>query len=239
MDNNSAKSEDITVNIKKKDYNKIREALVNKKKLENHIALYEQALEKYKKEKKTYCDNSSQYSVFIKKSSSENEHSIFKKSNTSNNNNVVVTQPDSVKNNKNNQISQNGGNNSDKKIKSETDKQLTKKHVTIKSESEYETSDENSTPISDENSTSDDSDPDFEEETTEHTDSSTPYENTADIYRATETDDGIKKAYYKINKEMKYIEKKQNKRRITNKEVVERINFLLNGLKILNKIKKK
>ena len=71
------------------------------------------------------------------------------------------------------------------------------------------------------------------------TESSTEYEDTSDIYRATETDDGINKAYYKLNKEMEYVSKSQNDGKMTGKEVVKRINFLLNGLRILDNVKKK
>ena len=108
-----------------------------------------------------------------------------------------------------------------------SDKHKDKNH--IKSESESE--DEEESETDDENS---------EKKSSEYTDSnsSTEYEDTSDIYRATETDDGINKAYSKINREMEEIERKQNKGKMTGKEVVKRINFLLNGLRILDNVEK-
>ena len=127
-------------------------------------------------------------------------------------------------------LSQQGGNKSDKNIKSHKseEKVKNKKHAKIKSESESE---------DEESETSDD---ESESGSSNYTDSnsSTSYEDTSDIYRATETDDGINKAYSKINREMEFIEKKQNGGKMTGREVVKRINFLLNGLRILDNVKK-
>ena len=126
-------------------------------------------------------------------------------------------------------LSQQGGNKSDKNIKSHKSEEKNKKHAKIKSESESEDEEENET-----------SDEESESGSSQYTDSnsSTSYEDTSDIYRATETDDGINKVYSKINREMDFIEKKQNGGKMTGKEVVKRINFLLNGLRILDNVKK-
>jgi hypothetical protein len=64
------------------------------------------------------------------------------------------------------------------------------------------------------------------------------YENTSDIYHATETEDGINKAYSKLNKEMENISKSQKGGKMTGKEIAKRINFLLNGLHILDNVKR-
>lgn len=58
-------------------------------------------------------------------------------------------------------------------------------------------------------------------ETSESSNSSTSYEDTSDIYRATETEDGLNKAYKKINKEMELMSKNQKGGKISGKEVVK------------------
>lgn len=134
-------------------------------------------------------------------------------------------------------MSQQGGNKSDKKVKSHKseEQKKNKKNAKIKSESESENEsitiknvglDESSSEYTDSSSDS------------ESDDDSTSYEDTSDIYRATETDDEINKAYSKINREMEEIERKQNKGKMTGKEVIRRINFLLNGLRILDNVKR-
>lgn len=90
-----------------------------------------------------------------------------------------------------------------------------KKKVTIESASESDTTD----------SETSDSD-------------SSSYENTSDIYHATESEDGINKAYNKLNQEMNQIYKLQKGGKMSGKAVVKRINFLLNGLQILDSVKK-
>lgn len=70
-------------------------------------------------------------------------------------------------------------------------------------------------------------------------DESSSYNSDGDIYKtATATDDGINKVYKKINNEMDYIQKKMKGGKMQKKEVVNRINFLLNGLHILDKLNK-
>jgi hypothetical protein len=68
---------------------------------------------------------------------------------------------------------------------------------------------------------------------------SSSYNSDGDIYKtATATDDGVNKVYKKINNEMDYIQKKMKGGKMQKKEVVNRINFLLNGLRILDKLNK-
>ena len=114
-------------------------------------------------------------------------------------------------------ISQQGGN----KIVSHKSEEK-KKHAKIKSESEK----------------SDSSSDEEETETSESKSNSSSYSNTSDIYKATETEDGLNKAYGKLTKEMDTIAKKQKGGKISGKEVVKRINFILSGLQILDNVKK-
>jgi hypothetical protein len=154
--------------------------------------------------------------------------SVFKKKDKIKSDDNVLSQLEVKKSDKN-IISQKGGNNSDKKVllnKSE-EKQKNKKQVTVKSESS-----ENS-----ENDSNNTSSYDSSRDETNDSESSS-YEDTSDIYRATETEDGMNKAYSKINREMELISKSQKGGKMTGKEVVKRINFLLNGLKILDSVKK-
>jgi hypothetical protein len=58
-----------------------------------------------------------------------------------------------------------------------------------------------------------------ENETSESESSS--YENESDIYRATETEDGLNRAYNKLNNEMTYISKSQKGCGMSGKEVVK------------------
>lgn len=113
-------------------------------------------------------------------------------------------------------ISQQGGN----KIVSHKSEDK-KKHAKIKSESEKS-----------------DSSSEEETETSESESNSSSYENTSDIYHATETEDGINKAYSKLSREMEQISKMQRSGKMKGKEVVKRINFLLSGLQILDGVKK-
>ena len=118
---------------------------------------------------------------------------------------------------------------SDKYVLSQQGGNKSEKHVEIKIEKKVDSSGESDDDETEEN-TYDSSD--------ETSDSSTSYDDTSDIYRATETEDGINKAYSKLNKEMEYISKSQNKGKMKKKEVISRINFLLNGLRILDNVKK-
>lgn len=61
------------------------------------------------------------------------------------------------------------------------------------------------------------------------------YTSESDIYRIATTDDGINKTYKKLNDEMKKINAIHNC--ISNEEISNRINFLLNGLKILDNLR--
>jgi hypothetical protein len=63
------------------------------------------------------------------------------------------------------------------------------------------------------------------------------YRTEEDIYRTTNTEGGINKAYNKLNKEMEYINKNAKGGKMNNKEIVNRINFLLGGFRILDRIK--
>jgi hypothetical protein len=101
-------------------------------------------------------------------------------------------------------------------------KKTNKRSSVVESESEYD-SESDSDSYSDSYSDSD----------------SSSYNSDGDIYRtATATDDGVNKVYKKINNEMDYINRKMKGGKMTNKEVANRINFLLNGLRILDRIKK-
>ncbi len=60
-----------------------------------------------------------------------------------------------------------------------------------------------------------------------------------DIYRTANTEDGMEKAYKSINNEMDNLHRNMRGGKINKREVLTRINFLLNGIKILDKKNKK
>lgn len=68
--------------------------------------------------------------------------------------------------------------------------------------------------------------------------SSSPYRSEADIYQSATTDDGLNKTYRKINREIEYISKKQKGGKMKKREITKRMNFLLDGLSILDKLKR-
>ena len=172
--------------------------------------------EKLKKELKKYN--------MIKTTEEQNDNnisvsSIFKKKDKTESEKNIMLQLE-INKSDNKILSQQGGNKSDKNIKSHKSEEK-KKHVKIKSESEKS-----------------DDESDEETETSESESNSTSYEDTSDIYHATETEDGMSKAYNKLSREMDHISKLQRSGKMKGKEVVKRINFLLNGLQILDSVKK-
>jgi hypothetical protein len=66
---------------------------------------------------------------------------------------------------------------------------------------------------------------------------STEYTSESDIYRTANTEDGINRTYKKLNDEMERISRTKKYKKMSNKEVANRIDFLLNGLGILDKLK--
>lgn len=86
---------------------------------------------------------------------------------------------------------------------------------------------------------------DEEDETDDETDSETSSNesSSSDVYTTNydtvNTDDGYNKAYNKINKEMDIVAKTQKGGKIKSKDVVKRINFLLDAIKILDNSKRK
>jgi len=67
--------------------------------------------------------------------------------------------------------------------------------------------------------------------------SSTSYQTESDVYKTVTTEDGLKKAYKKVYKEMDTIANQKGGKMIT-KEITNRMNFLINCLNILDNIKK-
>jgi hypothetical protein len=64
---------------------------------------------------------------------------------------------------------------------------------------------------------------------------SVEYTAESDIYRTATTDDGINKTYRKLNDEMERISKTRDC--LSNRDIAKRIEFLLNGLRILDNLK--
>jgi hypothetical protein len=160
--------------------------------------------------------------------SNENE----KKNNNSNENTEVSVssifkkKSDRVSEEKNKKI-QEGGNKED----NEGNETIAKKSVNIKDDKKVKT-------ILKKRYTESETE-DSETESDSGSESSSSYNSDGDIYRtATATDDGVNKVYKKINNEMDYIQKKMRGGKMQKREVVNRINFLLNGLRILDKLNK-
>ena len=152
----------------------------------------------------------------IKKYEEKNKHiSEESKKSTSS---IFVKKDKSSTNDKKQQLYQNG-------CKSE-------KHTTFK-----QTESSNNNTSSDSN-TSDDSNTFNDSDSSDDDSDTSSFENESDIYRATETEDGFDKAYTKLNNEMEYISKSQKCYKMNGKEIVKRINFLLNGIKILDNVKR-
>lgn len=86
------------------------------------------------------------------------------------------------------------------------------------------------------------SDEEYSSEESEFIDDSDSENNTeitseSGIYRTATTDDGINRTYKKLNDEMKRISNINNK--MSNKDIANRINFLINGLRILDDLRNK
>lgn len=69
-------------------------------------------------------------------------------------------------------------------------------------------------------------------------DTSSDY-SSSNTYYTTETEDGLNEAYNKINKQLSNISKKQKGGEMNNKQVIKKINLLLNSVRILNDVKNK
>jgi hypothetical protein len=72
-----------------------------------------------------------------------------------------------------------------------------------------------------------------------YSDETLTYNDTDDIYRATETENGLNRAYRKINEEIDIIDTKYKNRNLNDKQVIDRIDFLVRALKILDQVKEK
>ena len=73
---------------------------------------------------------------------------------------------------------------------------------------------------------------------TSSSDESSSNESDSDEFHMVTTEDEINDAYRKINKEMSYIRRRQKEGTMKKSKAIKRINFLLNGLRILDNIGK-